>query len=230
MSEFIPVMDMSGNGYTVCEHSTRRVLAGDVEAARRHLVRALESLGYSVVSENPLQARRGRLKDIVRADFNEHSRKLAVGLRQGGAAATQVTFDFAVTHGGCMTKGDLLTLEREVDAISALASAPAAAGLCRACGTENGGDAHFCRLCGAPSAAVVPAELEVLRLTAGSRSRGFAPSGFAPSSSVVPSVTEKCAGGSVETCACGRVAEAGAAASDGASGLRLSVRCTRRMP
>jgi hypothetical protein len=168
MSEFIPVMDMSGSNYTVCEHSARRVLAGDVEETRRRLVYALENLGYSVVSENPLQARRGRQKDIVRADFNDHARKLAVGLRQG-AAATQVTFEFAVTHGGCSTKGDLLTLEREADAILALAAEPHAAGLCRACGTENGADARFCRLCGAPNAAGEPAELEVLRLTAGAR-------------------------------------------------------------
>ena len=68
-----------------------------------------------------------------------------------------------------MTRGDFKTLEREADAIVALAAAPPASSLCRACGTENGRDAHFCRLCGAPSAAVVPAELEVLRLTAGSR-------------------------------------------------------------
>ncbi|HJQ33576.1 MAG TPA: zinc ribbon domain-containing protein [Pyrinomonadaceae bacterium] len=169
MSEFIPVMDMSGNGYTVAEHSTRRVLAGDVESVRRRLVYALESLGYTVVSENPLQARRGRQKDIVRSDFTDHARKLAVGLRQGGAAATQVTFEFAVTHGGCSTKGDLLTLEREADAILALAAEPHAAGLCRACGTENGADARFCRLCGAPNVAGAPAELEVLRLTAGAR-------------------------------------------------------------
>lgn len=169
MSEFIPLMNMSGNNYTVCEHSTRRVLAGDVESARRRLVYALESLGYSVVSENPLQARRGRQKDIVRADFTDYARKLAVGLRQSGAAATQVTFEFAVTHGGCQTKGDLLTLEREADAILAFAAEPHAAGLCRACGTENGADARFCRLCGAPNAASAPAELEVLRLTAGAR-------------------------------------------------------------
>jgi hypothetical protein len=169
MSEFTPLMDMSGNAYTVSEHSARRVVAGDVESVRRRLVYALESLGYSVVSENPLQARRGRLKDIVRADFTEHSRKLAVGLRQGGAASTQVTFDFAVSHGGCSTNGDLLTLEREADAFVALAAEPPAAGLCRACGTENGADARFCRLCGAPNAAGAPAELEVLRLTAGAR-------------------------------------------------------------
>lgn len=169
MSEFIAVMGGSGGNYGVGEHTTRRVMAGDVEAVRARLVYALENLGYAVVSESPLQARRAKLKDIVRADFTEHARKVAIGLRQGGAAATQVTFDFAVTHGGCMTKGDLSTLEREADAFVALAQAPAATGLCRSCGTENGGDARFCRLCGAPSTLGAPAELEVLRLTAGSR-------------------------------------------------------------
>src|SRR5215207_5104562 len=169
MSEFIPAMDMSGGNYSVGEHTTRRVMAGDVEAVRARLVYALESLGYTVVSENPLQARRRKLKNVVGADFTEHARKLSVGFRQGGSAATQVTFDFAVTHGGCMTKGDLLTLEREADAFAALAQSTPATGLCGSCGTESGGDARFCRQCGAPNASGAPAELEVLRLTAASR-------------------------------------------------------------
>jgi hypothetical protein len=169
MSEFIPVAGVSGGNYGVGEHTTRRVMAGDVETVRARLVYVLETLGYTVVSENPLQARRAKLKDIVRADFTEHARKLAIGLRQNGPAATQATFDFAVTHGGCMTKGDLRTLEREADVVVALAQAPTAAGLCRSCGTENGEAARFCRLCGAPNAAGAPAELEVLRLTAASR-------------------------------------------------------------
>ena len=169
MSEFIAVMGGSGNEMTVCEHTTRRVLTGEAEGVRGRLAYALESLGYAVISDNPLQARRARRKDIVRADFTDHSRRLAVGLRQVGASATQVTFDFAVSHGGCMTKGDLLTLEREADALVALATAPPASGLCLSCGTENGGEARFCRLCGAPNTSGTPAEVEVLRLTAGSR-------------------------------------------------------------
>jgi hypothetical protein len=169
MSEFIAVMGSSGNEMTVGEHTTRRVLTGETEAVRLRLVYALESLGYAVVSDNPLQARRARLKDIVRADFTDHPRRVAVGLRQVGSAATQVTFDFAVSHGGWMTKGDLLTLEREADAVVALATEPPATGLCRSCGTENGGEARFCRLCGAPNTSGTPAELEVLRLTASSR-------------------------------------------------------------
>jgi len=154
---------------TVAEHTCRRVLSGEAEVLRGRLVYALESLDYVVVSDNPLLARRARRKDIVRADFTDHGRRVGVGLRQVGVAATQVTFDFMVTHGGWMTKGDLLTLEREADAIAALAAAPSASGLCRSCGTENGGDARFCRLCGAPNTSGEPAELEVLRLTAASR-------------------------------------------------------------
>lgn len=167
MSEFIVAMDGS-NGFYVGEHAVRRVLAGDAETVRRRLVDALEELGYTVLNENPLQARRPALKDILRADFNEYSRRLTVSLRPGSETAVSAVFDFAVVHAGIMTKGDRRTLEREVDAIVALSDAPRATGACRSCGTENGSDARFCRLCGAPGTASRPAELEVLRLTAGS--------------------------------------------------------------
>lgn len=169
MSGFIAISGGSNNEYTVAEHTSTRLLTGETEDVRARLVYALESLGYTVISDSPLHARRARRKDIVRADFDDHPRRVAVGLRQGGAAATQVTFDFAVTHGGFTTKGDLLTLEREADALVALAAEPPATGLCRSCGTENGGEARFCRLCGAPNAPDAPAEVEVLRLTASFR-------------------------------------------------------------
>ncbi|HYH85135.1 MAG TPA: zinc ribbon domain-containing protein [Pyrinomonadaceae bacterium] len=169
MSEYTAAMDMSGSSYTVGEHSTRRIMTGDAEAVRRRLITALEMLGYSVVNENPLHARRAKSKNVLSADFTEHARKISVSLRPASETATIATFDFAVVHGGCMMKGDLLTLEREADAIIALATSPPASGVCRACGTENASDARFCRLCGAPNASGAPGELEVLRLTAGSR-------------------------------------------------------------
>ena len=159
----------SQNSYTVGEHVVRRILAGEIEAVRGRLVYALERLDYQVVSENPLQARRAARKDIVRADFLDHSRKLSVSLRPSSTAATVATFDFAVLHGGFMTSGDKKTLEREADAVIALAAAPPAASVCRNCGTVNAGDARFCRLCGAPGTASEPADLEVVRLTAGAR-------------------------------------------------------------
>lgn len=166
MAEFLSGMD---GGYTVGEHVTKRILPGDIEDVRGRLVSALERLDYHVVSENPLQARRTARKNVVLADFLDHSRKLSVSLRPSSDAATVATFDFAVTHGGCMFAGDKKTLEREADAVVALAAAPPDASFCRHCGTDNLGDARFCRLCGAPGAASDPAEVEVMRLTAGSR-------------------------------------------------------------
>lgn len=147
MSELIPAAQASGGNYGVGCHTTTRVLAGEAEGVRRRLTYALEALGYTVTSESPLQARRRRLKDIVRADFTEHARKVSVSLRQGSDTATVATFDFEVAHGGCMTRGDSKTLERETEAIIALAASPPASSLCRACGTESAGDAHFRRLC-----------------------------------------------------------------------------------
>ena len=168
MSEFIPTIDASGGAY-VGEHSVKRVLAGDIESVRRRLAGGLEALGYTVLSENPLQARREQLRGCLGADFTEHQRRLAVLLRPSSETATTAVFDFAVVHAGLMTKGDRRTLEREADAIIALAEAPGATGVCRSCGTENGEGGRFCRLCGAPNEAGAPAELEVLRLTAASR-------------------------------------------------------------
>ena len=142
MAEFIAAMDTQ-NSNTVAEHLTRRVLAGDIEDVRARLVFALERLDYQVASEAPLQARRPARKGLVRADFLDHARRLQIGLRPSSNAAA--------------------------DAIVALAAAPPAASVCGQCGTENPGDARFCRLCGAPGAGSEPAELEVMRLTAGSR-------------------------------------------------------------
>lgn len=168
MSEFVVALDSQSN-YTVGEHVVRRMLAGQIEDVRGRLVYALERLDYQVVSENPLLARRAARKGAVRADFLDYARKLAVSLRPSSAAATVATFDFAVVHNGLMTDGDKKTLELEADAVIALAAAPPAASVCRNCGTENPGDARFCRLCGAPGTGAEPAELEVARLTAGSR-------------------------------------------------------------
>ena len=114
------------------------------------------------------------MKDAFRADFTEHQRRLAVLLRPGSETATTAVFDFTVVHAGVMTCGDRRTLEREVDAIVALAEAPGSTGVCRSCGTENGPGARFCRLCGAPGTAAP--QSGGARLTGGRarRSRTFA--------------------------------------------------------
>lgn len=170
MSDLVAAMEAGAGSAYVGEHSYRRVMAGDVESVRARLVYALERFDYRVLSEQPpLQAKRAARKNMVSADFLDISRRLVVGLRPNSETSTLLTFDFTVVHAGIMTRGDKRTLELEADAIVALADARPVEGVCAACGTENTAAAQFCRLCGAPSVVGVPAEVEVMRLTAGAR-------------------------------------------------------------
>lgn len=160
----------SGLGNT--EFYLKQVLAGDEEGVRTRLVDALETLNYLVLSEQPLQAKRGARglgAYYASADVLEYPTRLNIGLKPLGAGATLVTLDYEVKHaGGVSLKGDRQTLRREAEAILALAADRVAPTSCPACGTYNSGDSRFCRLCGAQRAAA-PAELELLRLEAGAR-------------------------------------------------------------
>jgi hypothetical protein len=160
----------SGIGNT--EFYLKQVLAGDEEGVRARLVEALETLNYLVLSEQPLQAKRGARglgAYYASADVLDYPTKLNISLKPLGAGATLVTLDYAVKHaGGVSMKGDQQTLRREAEAILALAADRVTPASCRACGAYNSGDSRFCRLCGAQCAAE-PAEMEVLRLEAGAR-------------------------------------------------------------
>ena len=159
-------MENSGLGYT--EFDIRRVIPGEAEAVRVRIAAVLEDFNYRVLNEQPLQARRSQQKNILAANSLDLSTKLTVGLRNLSQHATLATFDYAVQQ--VWTEGDKQTFEREVDAIVALALAAARPTVCRACGAESAGDSRFCRSCGAPaSLESLPAELEVMRLTAGAR-------------------------------------------------------------
>ncbi len=70
---------------------------------------------------------------------------------------------------GMLTTGDRETLAREAEAIVALIRQRPSSTMCKVCGTENTKASRFCRRCGAPLEVPIPAELEVLRLTAGTR-------------------------------------------------------------
>jgi hypothetical protein len=172
MADMVEEVDGS-RGMSRTEHVLRSVLNDDVESVRRHLTQALDRLGYAVISEEPLYARRGargRATYYCSADILEYPIKLAVGLKQLSPSATLATFDYTVEHFGSVSfKGDQQTLRREAEAIIALAASGTTTSVCAACGTGQTDDARFCRVCGAPSAGGTPAEVEVLRLTAGAR-------------------------------------------------------------
>ncbi len=165
MSEFIAGME---GGYSQSEHHTRRILTGDIEIVRGRLVNVLERLGYRVLDEQPLQAKRGSGPYSCSANILKHGTRLTVGLRSNGPNSTLAIFDYSIFT-SMLTKGDRQTLSREVDSMVALVTQLPKASVCAACGTENTSDSRFCRVCGSPTVTGEPAELEILRLTAGAR-------------------------------------------------------------
>lgn len=171
MAERIEEIDGS-SGITRTEHLLRSVLDGEIQDVRWRLSRALEALGYHVITEEPLHARRrARGWAVYQASANilDYPVRLTITLKPLNPIATLANFDYSVKHLALSTKGDQQTLRREAEAIIALATAGPTATTCAACGTKQPYDSRFCRLCGAPNVAVAPAELEVMRLTAGAR-------------------------------------------------------------
>ncbi|MBI1760465.1 MAG: hypothetical protein HYR56_03420 [Acidobacteria bacterium] len=155
----------------VAEHEVVRLVSGDIETVRRRLSEALEQLGYRVLDENLLRARRranGWGQNGCTTNVLDYPITLQIGLKAISHNTTRATFDYTVKN-PMLVEGDRHTLMREAEALIALAVARAATAACAACGAEAVTGARFCRQCGAPNAATEPAELEVLRLTANSR-------------------------------------------------------------
>ncbi len=172
MSELIETLD-GKRGLSRTEHALRSVLNGSVDVVRPRLIQALEDMGYTVMTDAPLYARRkarGYARYYLSANILEYPTELTIGLRQIGPDATLVTFDYVLEHrGGLSFKGDQHTLTREAEAIIALATWDKDASSCSSCGTAQVSEARFCRVCGAPTVTREPAELEILRITAESR-------------------------------------------------------------
>jgi hypothetical protein len=162
---------MDSMGGSSFDHDVTRVMAGDAESLRAKLADALERMGYRVLNENPIQARRGA-SDMAKTgcsqDILDYHRSLDIGLKSAGANSTRVTFAYTVKGvvSGFITKGDRATLTREAESIVALAQSRAALSYCQACGAGGVGGTRFCRQCGAPVASADPPELDLLRLTA----------------------------------------------------------------
>ena len=132
------------------EHNFRRVIPGNIEAVRQGLCEALEQLDYVVLTENPIHAKRAAQKNLLSANVLEYGSKLTVGLKAVSPTSTIATFDYTVPF--IFTRGDKLALEREGEALVALAISPLGSAYCPSCGTENSGDVRFCRVCGTPLA------------------------------------------------------------------------------
>jgi hypothetical protein len=157
---------MNTAGANYAEHHFRKVIPGNIETVRQRLSDVLEDFDYIVINENPLQAKRPARKNIWASNVLEYDNHLTIALKAISPASTLATFDYAVQY--LFTKGEMLTLEREADAIIAVVTAPLNKTICLACETENLGAVRFCRACGTPMARnKLPAELEVMRLMGG---------------------------------------------------------------
>jgi hypothetical protein len=160
------------DGTKLSDHEITLAISGDTSSVGRRLIEAIRALGYKVVGEQPLSARR-RAQGGARwnSSFNvlDYPTTLSISLRQINDSAVLATFSYEVKSCVHMTSGDRQTLEREAEAIAALATERLAVSTCPACGTKVGDESRFCRVCGAPLVLEVP-ELEVLRLTRGARS------------------------------------------------------------
>jgi hypothetical protein len=154
------------------DHDLTITIPGDAESLRARLPAALERVGYKVLSEQPLLAKRGAVKGARYACSFEpldYPTKLMIGLKPVSQHATQATFSYEIKSAGWgIFEGDKETLLREAEAIAALALSNGAAPACGACGTAATDDSRFCRRCGAPLVADTP-ELEIYRLARGTR-------------------------------------------------------------
>jgi ribosomal protein L40E len=156
---------------TISDHDLTLAIPGEVASVRARLVNAIQTLGYKVLGDQPLYAKRGS-QGSARWDCSlnvlDYPTTLTISLKQTNDAAVLATFNYEVKSYMRMTKGDRQTLAREAEAIAALAMERSALSACRTCGTQITDESHFCRRCGAPLALDVP-ELEVLRLTRNTR-------------------------------------------------------------
>jgi hypothetical protein len=158
-------------GATLSDHDVTLAIPGDVEGVRTRLIDALQKLGYRVLGEQPLYAKR-RSQGCATWDCSlnalDYPTTVTISLKQTNNVAVVATFNYEIKSYMSMTRGDRQTLAREAEAIAALATERLAISACRACGTQVTDESHFCRRCGAPLVLEVP-ELEVLRLTRSAR-------------------------------------------------------------
>jgi hypothetical protein len=157
-------------GTSITDHDLTLALPGEVGSVRQRLVDAVQKLGYKVLGEQPIHAkRRGRgAYSSFSINVSDYPTTLTISLKQTNEVSVLAAFNYEIESYMNMTKGDRQTLLREAEAIVALATERLAVSTCRACGTQVTDESHFCRRCGAPMVLEVP-ELEILRLTRSTR-------------------------------------------------------------
>lgn len=137
-------------------------LPGSPEFLRERLAYAAKKLGYRIISEEPLIARRsGFANRTITATTLDYDRTLSFRFNSAGTNSTTVTFNYTgypLNH-----RYARIVIAREAEAIAALAAGIEQEFACLACGTlAVGEDSRFCRACGA-AVSSEPAELQLVR-------------------------------------------------------------------
>ena len=112
------------SGTTISDHDITLAIPGDVGTVRARLVNAIQTLGYKVLGEQPVYAKRGpRGAATWDCSLNvlDYATTVTISLKQTNDAAVLATFNFEIKSYMRMTKGDRRTLAREAEAIAALA-------------------------------------------------------------------------------------------------------------
>lgn len=169
------------NASTYGEFHLTLSLAGDANGLRERLGSAAEKLGYRIIADDPLVARRGGSGyGSITSSVLDYARTLTFRLKPAGTGATLVTFNYVGYP--LNYKGARTVITREAEAIAALASLGPNAAACSACGAEAVDDSRFCRRCGVPMLGE-PVQLKVMQLTntvhAGTRDVSIGIIGFA---------------------------------------------------
>ena len=136
------------SGVIVSDHGVTLAIPGDVEDVRMRLRDALQQLGYRVLGDQPLYAKRSG-QGCAALNALDYPTTVTISLKQTNNVAVMATFNYQIKSYVPVTKGDKQTLAREAEAIAALATERLAISACRACGTQVTDESHFCRRCGA---------------------------------------------------------------------------------
>ena len=156
------------SGTTISEYDLTLAIPGNVASVRARILEAIPQLGYKVLGEQPIHAKRA-MKSCMSLNVLDYPTTITISLKQTNDMSVLATFNYEVTSAMSITKGDRQTLAREAEALAALTTERHTLSACRSCGTQITDESHFCRRCGAPLVVDVP-ELEVLRLTSRARS------------------------------------------------------------
>ena len=87
------------SGITVSDHDLTLAIPGDVASVRARLVEALRKVGYKIIEEQPLYAKRGK-SGAAKLDCSinvlDYPTNLNVALKQTNDASVLATFNYEV--------------------------------------------------------------------------------------------------------------------------------------